>query len=270
MKRLSLLLMFFVVSLMYAQRFTGRILLEDRSGYFINQVFVTNLNTYQTVLSDFEGSFSIPAMEGDVIRFTSIVTERTDLRMDEKKLSTDKNFVQLKPVYHDIAEVVVGFKPSGNLRKDVTSLKKAEKSLEIAQMVGLPAPKGGEISPVEPLLGTGGGSVNLSLESIYDYLSGEREKKLRAHRYEKMANTVNQVKKYFGDEYFVNLGVPENLVENFLQFIYYSDNISIYTENNQFEAVKPYIEKYLPIYLKRLKNSRLADNYLENQISQTE
>jgi len=48
-----------------------------------------------------------------------------------------------------------------------------------------------------------------------------------------------------------------NLIDNFLQFVYSSDNVYQYVSNNNFEAVGVYIEKYLPVYQRRLRNSHL-------------
>jgi hypothetical protein len=72
-----------------------------------------------------------------------------------------------------------------------------------------------------------------------------------------MSQGIKNLQDYFGDDYFIKLKVPKELIPNFLQFIYSSDNISIFLESNNYEATKVYIEKYLPIYLKRLQNSHL-------------
>jgi hypothetical protein len=74
-----------------------------------------------------------------------------------------------------------------------------------------------------------------------------------------MNNSVTAIKKYYGTEYFTNLKIPVNLIDNFLQFVYSSDNIYQYVSNNNFEAVGVYIEKYLPVYQRRLRNSHLMD-----------
>lgn len=257
MKRLLLIFLVCFIARFSAQKFSGTIILEEDSRFYLNQIFVTNLSTYQTVLSGLDGSFSIPAKEGDVVRFTSIVTERQDIKPDAAQISNGKNFIKLKPAYHDIQEVIIGYKPTGYLKQDVTALKSAEKPLAIAEMIGLPAPKGGEISPVEPLIGVGGGNLNLSIESIYDYISGNRKKKIRVYEYEKMNKTVEKVRAYFGDKYFTEMKIPAELIDNFLEFVYYSDNLGSHIQEENFEAAKPYIEKYLPIYLKRLRNSKL-------------
>ena len=260
MRKLFLLLTFFILIKVEAQFFSGEILIRDKSIYYLNQVYVTNITAQKTVYTDYFGTFKIPAKPGDVIRFTSIVTDRKDVAVTADQLETGRNIVELKIAYYDIQEVVISkFKPTGNLRKDVTSLKTGEKALALQKVIGLPVPKGDGTSPQLPVAGFSGGGLTFNLESIFDILSGERKKQERAQQYEKMNLAVSNIKNYYGEAYFANLKIPVNLIDNFLQFVYSSDNISTYVQANNYEAVGIYIDKYLPIYQRRLKNSNLMN-----------
>ena len=260
MRKLFLLLTFFILIKVEAQFFSGEILIRDKSIYYLNQVYVTNITAQKTVYTDYFGTFKIPAKPGDVIRFTSIVTDRKDVAVTADQLETGRNIVELKIAYYDIQEVVISkFKPTGNLRKDVTSLKTGEKALALQKVIGLPVPKGDGTSPQLPVAGLSGGGLTFNLESIFDILSGERKKQERAQQYEKMNLAVSNIKNYYGEAYFANLKIPVNLIDNFLQFVYSSDNISTYVQTNNYEAVGIYIDKYLPIYQRRLKNSNLMN-----------
>ena len=260
MKKFFLLFTLMFLSEVNAQYFSGQILIRDNSVYYLNQIYVTNITSQNTVYTDYYGTFKIPAKPGDIIRFTSIITDRKDVPVTEDNLKSSQNIVELKVAYYDIQEVVISrFKPTGNLRKDVSSLKTGEKELALQKMIGLPAPKGDGLPPTLPVAGFSGGGLTFSLESIYDILSGERKKKERANEYEKMNSTIAGIKKYYGAEYFANLKIPANLVDNFLQFVYSSDNIYQYVSNNNYEAVGIYIEKYLPVYQRRLRNSHLME-----------
>ena len=126
-------------------------------------------------------------------------------------------------------------------------------------MIGLPSPKGDGTPPVLPVAGLSGGGLTFSLESIFDILSGERKKQERAQQYERMNVAVTNIKNYYGDAYFSNLKIPVNLIENFLQFVYTSDDIDSYVKAKNYEAVGIYIDKYLPIYQRRLKNSQMMN-----------
>ncbi|WP_172280890.1 hypothetical protein AAEU33_07085 [Chryseobacterium sp. Chry.R1] len=259
MKKLITLLLLVFLAKVNAQIYSGEVFLRDNSILYLNQVYVTNLNTQRTVLTDYNGDFNIQANPGDVIRFTSIVTERKDIRLTPQMFGI-KSLIELKIAYHDIQEVVISrFKPTGNLRYDVNALAKKDKALELKKVIGLPEPKGDGNPPQLPVAGLRDGGLTFSLESIYDILSGERKKKQRYVAYENMNNSVTQIKNYLGKDYFLKFKIPENLIDNFLQFVYSSENIQPYVQAGNFEAVKIPIEKYLPIYQRRLKNSHLQD-----------
>lgn len=259
MKRLLFFLVLFCVVSLQAQTFSGDILMRDNSNMYLNQVYVTNLKTQKTVLSDYNGRFSIAASAGDIIRFTSIVTERKDVQLTPQNFQ-NRNLIELKIAYYEIQEVILSkFKPTGNLTYDVKSLNKENKVEKIKKMVGLPEPKGDGKSPKLPIADFRDGGLTFSLESIFDVLSGERKKKERLEAYENMMTSTAQVKEYLGKEYFEKIKIPENLVDNFLQFVYSSDNLGPYIQRGNFEIVKVSIEKYLPIYQRRLKNSNLLE-----------
>ena len=258
MRKFFLLATFFILIKVQSQFFSGEIMIRDKSVYYLNQVYVTNMTAQKTVYTDYFGTFKIPAKPGDVIRFTSIVTDRTDVKVTAEQLQTTKNIVELKIAYYDIQEIIISqFKPTGNLRKDVSSLKTGEKALALQKMIGLPSPKGDGSSPLLPPVGFSGGGLTFNLESIFDILSGERKKQERAQQYEKMNIAIKNIKSYYGEPYFTNLKIPANLIDNFLQFVYSSDNIYPFIEANNYDAVAIYIDKYLPIYQRRLKNSSL-------------
>ncbi len=258
MKRSLLLLAFLLTHFLKAQFFSGEIILRDKSVYYLNQVYVTNITSHKTVYTDYFGTFKIPAKPGDIIRFTSIVTDRRDVQVTAEQLQNPNNIIELKVAYYDIQEVVISkFKPTGNLRQDVSQLKSGEKKMALQKRIGLPEPKGNGLPPELPVAGFSGGGLTFNLESIYDMISGERKKKERARQYEQMTTTIENIKKYYGVPYFTSLKIPENLIDNFLQFVYTSENLSPALNSGNYELAGPIMEKYLPIYQRRLRNSSL-------------
>ncbi len=258
---LSFLLAF---SLMQAQTFTGQIFMRENSAIYLNQVYVTNINDQHTVLSNYNGEFEIKAKVGDVIRFTSILSERKDITMDSRTLNIGLNIIELSPMYHTIKEVVIGWKPTGNLRRDVLSLKENEKKIEIQNMLGLPTPKLQKGPVLDPIAGFSGGGLSLNLGSVYELFSGDRKKKQRLYDYERMMSGIKEIKNYLGQDYFTRMKIPANMIDNFLQFVYSSDNLIPFIETGNLESTKVYIEKYLPIYQKRLRDSNLSKLSDEN------
>lgn len=255
-----ILLLIFIPSLVFSQQFSGVIILEDRNSFYLNQVFVTNLSQQKTILADGAGKFSLRANEGDILRFTSIITERKDIRVTKKHLENTENIISLSITYFDIGEVTLSsFKPTNNLKKDVLSLKVNDKVNTLKQAIGLPTPKGNGLPTDSSPMKFADGGLSFNINAIYDIITGERKKKERLERYRVMMTSIEQIKQYYGEGYFKSLGIPENLINNFLQFVYSSEDITAYLLEKNFEAIKITMEKFLPIYKNRLKNSRLLD-----------
>lgn len=259
-RKYAVLLFLVFASVASAQSFRGEIYLKDRSALYLNQIYITNLRTQQTVLASPVGLFALPAQAGDQIRFTSIISERKDIGVTAGMLLAEKNFIELEVAYNEIKEIVLTkFRATGNLKKDVLALSTKDKVADIQKAIGLPAPTGDGTPPIPPVMGFNGGGLSLSVDAIYDILSGERKKKEKLLQYEKMTAAVNSIKNYYGKSYFAAMKIPESLVDNFLQFVYSSESLQPYISSGNFEAVGFYMEKYLPIYQKRLRNSKLTE-----------
>lgn len=259
MKKLYFLLLLILLSKLNAQELSGRIFLQDNSMMFLNRVYVTNLNTQKTVLSNYNGEFQIPAKKGEIIRFTSIMTERKNITVTDEFLQ-NKTLIELKIQQYIIPEVIVGrFRPTGNFRRDVLALKIKNNDEQIQKMIGLPTPKGDGKPPQLPVADFRDGGLTFSLESIFDIISGERKKKEKLDAYMKMTDATAKVREYLGKEYFLKMKIPDRFIEDFLQFAYNSDNYYFYVQKGEFEIVKSKIEKYLPIFQKRLEDSKLAE-----------
>ncbi|ROI13689.1 hypothetical protein [Epilithonimonas hominis] len=257
MKKIFTIVLLLCLAKLQAQVLNGEIYIRDKSSLYLNQVYVTNINEHKSVLANYNGEFRIAAKEGDVIRFTSIATERKDITVTSQMLNLSKNFIELQIAYYEIQEVIISsFRPTGNLRKDVSMLKSSEKAFELRKMIGLPEPTGDGSLPELPVMSFNQG-LSFSIDSIFDLISGEKKKKERYQQYEKMSRSIQALQDYFGDDYFIRLKIPKELIPNFLQFVYSSDNITTFLDANNFEAAKIYIEKYLPIYLRRLQNSHI-------------
>lgn len=257
MKNILLYLFLFLSISSTGQIFHGEVFVRGDRATYLNKIFVTNLRTQQTAICDYKGIFYINAQVGDLIRFTSIFTERKDMILSSEILQNKNNIIELAMAYKDIAEVrLYRFKPSGILKKDVIALDNEKSEFALRKKLGLSQPKNRDISTESPV-NLGNGGLSIDLEAIYDLLSGEQRRKKRLYDYEKMQQTTTAIRKYYGDDYFQALKIPSNFIDDFLQFIYTSEKLGPLAEKNQYEVIKIYFEKYLPVYHKRLKNTEI-------------
>ncbi len=243
----------------YAQVFNAQIYLKDNQSVSLNQVYVTNMRTDQTVLSNIKGNFVLPVKLGDIIRFTSVITNRVDVKIDANLLAKSNNSVFLDVADMEIKEIVLSrFKPSNNYPKDLLKLKINNDKMErLNRAIGLP--NGKDFEPELDQIASFNNGMVLNINAIYELLSGENKKKKRLYEYEKMKNNLNKINHYYGDIFFINQKIPLRLVNDFLQFVYLSDNIENLVEKHNYASISFYINKYLPIYLQRIKNSNLLE-----------
>lgn len=257
MKKFFTGLFFLFILIFHGQTYSGTVYIRDNSALYLNQIYVTNLNTQKTVLADYQGEFDLPAKAGDVIRFTSIVTERKDITVTPQYLQNKRMLIELSVAYREIQEVVIRrFKPTGNFKVDVLSTQQ-DKRIALANKIGLPSPKGDGNSPMLPVASFNNGGLGFNVQSVFDILTGERKKQERLYAYESMQKNVTYLHNYFGEDYFTKLKIPKNLIDNFLQFVYTSDDLGPVVKRGDYAVVELSIEKYLPVYLKRLRNSNL-------------
>ncbi|SDE28638.1 hypothetical protein [Riemerella columbipharyngis] len=235
-----------------AQIYKGKIWVKDRTDISFTPVYVTNLNTQKTVLCDYKGGFEISAKEDDVVRFTSVLTERKDIRIKPKMLNNE-NIVHLDMAYSNIPEIVLKRKPTGNFKIDESRLSNKYTKLNINKIIGLPAPKADTNYSSPPFI-TG---FTLNINTIYDWISGDRRRKKRLYEYEQMIKANTSIRKYYGDAYFLRMGIPSNKIDEFLQFVYTSEHLLQFVENNNYETIAVYFDKYLPVFRKRMRMPNL-------------
>src|SRR5690606_23552070 len=101
-----------------------------------------------------------------------------------------------------IEEVIIGWKPSGNLKRDVLSLRMPQDDQAIQSMLGLPKPSRRLEPALEPLANLAGGGLSFNVGSIYEAISGDRKKKQRLYEYERMMKGIQAMKDHFGPDYF--------------------------------------------------------------------
>lgn len=93
----------------------GRVLSED--GDALNGVEVYNITRKIETKTSSNGSFSIEGQADDDVRFVRKGYERLDIRLQQSNLIQETTFI-LKPYYTPIEEVKIGYKLTGNIKRD--------------------------------------------------------------------------------------------------------------------------------------------------------
>lgn len=258
MKKSFLIILLILFSKISSQEYiSGRVTSEQSIA--VSGVWVINMRTDEKTTTDWEGNFKIQAKENDEIRFVKVKFDRVSYRV------TTNDFqkfiiITINKTPIEIKEVEIKTKLTGDLSKDSKALTKRNKKQELQDEIGLPtAPEKPREKPAEvtkdvllPVL-TG----NLNLQAIYDVASGKAKRQKRLYKYEDLQENVIWVRKKIEDDYFTNLGIPKDEINNFINFAFDKNPQALkYAQAENVTGFLIQIEKPIKQYLERLKNEK--------------
>lgn len=255
MKKLFLLCFFMNFVMYYSQEIvTGKVVTEEEA--VVSNVLVVNINSDQKTYTATDGSFKILAKKGDEIRFLKAKFDRASIHILE--IDFTKNLrITLNKTPIEIKEVEIKQRLTGNLDKDSKSLNKRNKNQEIQDAIGLPPPpekpreKPAELTKdvLLPIV-TG----NLNIQAIYDVASGKAKRQKRLYKYEDLQENIAWVRRKVEDDYFANLGIPKEEINNFIDYSFAKNPLSLqYAKAENVSGFLIQIEEPAKQFVERLK-----------------
>lgn len=248
------------VSAQAQQVIIGKISTE--SGAEIPNATVFNVRTEQRTLTDQFGNFAIPASATDELRFVVQGFERVSKKIESEDFARSVNVI-LRKGEIAIEEVIIAFKPTGNLKKDSRALDEAPKV--VALNTNLRSTMRGPQTEVLPTLTTPSsfgprnfstGQVNLI--QIASALASLAKKAATPHRttanYAETTAFLGKVKNAVDWTYFEKHGFDEEEIDRFL--IYANDRFFLaknYRKNFNKVAIENILKGALKEYQKTHK-----------------
>jgi hypothetical protein len=262
MKYALLLFLLLGTNLVNGQRYQGKLLIEGNEKLLPKQIFISNLSQTKDELLQNQSHFDIAAQIGDVIRFSGISVETKDIRIVAEMLNQPQQVVQLNLKSIDIETVTLNKKLTGNLKKDLLGIKTQTGSMDIQNMLALPQAKAKQNYKAPSVInGSGENPVLNALlapltgvnpDAIYKLLSGDAQHERRLFDYEKNMNDCKLIRDFFGDTYFMNQGLTEAQIPQFLQYLYLTEDLKTLVFEKKYMALVSIFEKQLPIFKARL------------------
>lgn len=209
-------------------------------------VYVINMKTEKTVVTNEDGSFLIPAQVGDALLFSSIqfkekrvVLTLNDFQIGDFVLKMDQKVNELKEVvvgqYSNINAVSLGI-----ISANHKVFTPAERKLKAASEF---APTGSAAG------GMAGGSV--SFDAVLNLFSGRTAMLKKELKVERKELFIKQIELMFDENYFIEkLKIPSDYVKGFEYFV---------VENEKFTTVLKTKNKTSVEFLLAM----LANDYLE-------
>lgn len=234
------------------QKISGKILSEN--DMVITQVLVVNISNNQKTYSDAFGNFTIEGNVNDEIRFSKAGYERASKRIFD--FNSSLNIVLIR-VPEEIKEVEI-LNLTGDLNKDSKRLSKEDKVAKLQQSIGLPRPpeiareKAPELSDAFVI---GFPMAAINIDALYKVISGDARRMKTLYKYEDLQRHLKWVVSRLDAEYFVNLGIPEERIREFLEFAFLENPRSLdFVKSKNINGAVFEIEKVIPKFKERLKS----------------
>ena len=213
MIRIVYLFLAFVTTNVVAQE-TSRIKLKGKvtsDVSVLEGIYVINLKSRQTVVSDKEGDFSIFAKVGDTLLFTEGQFKEVRIWVTQKDFEQEIGIVKMMPVVNQLREVIVrndiNAASMGIIPKGQKKYSPAERKLYTATDLNASANVGSMM----------GGSV--SADPLLNWISGRTKMLKKELDVERKESYLRQLENMFTTDYFVNkLKIPAEYVKGFQYF----------------------------------------------------
>ncbi len=205
MVRLIYILMFGLIANTYSQESIsfqchGKVTNELNT---VDGIYVVNLKTENTSITDKEGYFTIAGNVGDTLFFSSFQLKSRKIVLTQENLKGKLLFVTMLPILNELKEVVI--------KQPVVS----------AESLGIIPYGQKKYTPAERKLATASsGRLNpMGLDPLLNYLSGRTAMLKKELEVEKKERYLVQLENLFDKKHFVNiLQIPSIHVKGFMYF----------------------------------------------------
>lgn len=249
----------------------GNIIL-DPDGEMAEGVYVTNLRTKEIAISNFAGNFSIRAKEGDVLDLKSDYYENRKIKLSPELFAKNLVVIHLNINVIELQTALITAHLTGILTKDVKAGKRTDKVTKLYKQLGVNP----DINPIRDTSALKAGFFNgdvsltrLDIGRIYDVLSGDMRKRKATLEFEAKADRRLSIRKYFGDDYFINdLKIPSYKINDFIEYTYANSGISRDVENGNYLSIMEKLIRFSTIY-RRLVLEKIPESTTENHPTET-
>ncbi|MDR2237265.1 MAG: carboxypeptidase-like regulatory domain-containing protein [Chryseobacterium sp.] len=217
-------LMLISASVFSQQKASGTIM--DEEGININPVLVVNISNQQSTYTDISGNFAIEAGENDEIRFIKDGYYRIDKKMTRENFNTPL-IISLKKREIEIPEVKITYVPTGNLEKDMKTLRESPKLRDLKSGLGdymrspltEPLPDN-TVSKTfaAPDFKAGQVSILGVLNGVSNLIKRARNPKITKANYIETQDFIRRVKTDINLDFFRKFGMNEEQIDQFLVY----------------------------------------------------
>lgn len=190
-------------------------------------IYVINLKTEKTAITDKEGFFSIPATIGDTLIFSAPQFKTIRVSVTAEYFKQDLFSVKISPIVNQLKEVIVkrytniNAESLGIIPSNQKKYTAAERKLYTAT----------DLNASASVSGMAGGSI--SADPLLNFLSGRTKMLKKEIEVEKKESYLKQLENLFDLDYFVNkLKIPSEYVKGFEYYVVENEKFTTILKSN--------------------------------------
>ncbi|WP_312553621.1 hypothetical protein [Empedobacter brevis] len=254
MKSLFTILILLFSSFIFAQEkwVQGNIIIDD-SDDTAEGVYVTNLRTNHTTISNFTGTFLIQAKVNDTLKIQSDWYENRLIILRSNLFNKQTIVVHLAVQTIQLNTAFIGQKLTGILEKDVKNGKKTDVITKLYKSLGVNP----DIKPIKDTsslkAGLFSGDITLTrldVGRLYDVFSGKAKQRKALLDYEDKYDKITKIKNYFGEDYFTkDLNIPKFKIRDFIENALTNTGSTIELNDVNYFKLLQLFNSYSKIYL---------------------
>lgn len=254
MLRISTVFLILISCQLFAQQVSGTV--TDDEGNPLAATLVFNMKTEQKAYTTVSGQFSISALVNEELRFIRAGYERSSKIIGINDYSIPLRVIIVRDI-QEIEEVIVpAVRLTGDLNTDSRNLNRYDKVAQLQQSIGVPtAPENPRETPPPTLEKVGAikyALSNLNVITLYRNISGDARRMRSLYKFEDLQSNISWIRERIEDDYFIQVGIPEQKINEFLQFsIGIKPDINRYIKAQNLSKVLFILEETFPQYLNR-------------------
>ncbi|MGI9527641.1 MAG: hypothetical protein ACR2MS_11085 [Weeksellaceae bacterium] len=227
-------------------------------------VVVTNKQTNKAVISSLTGSFKIQASVGDTLYFKGSFLEERKLAVRNVHFKYNPVIVHMNHEVITLEDIVVRPPLTGDLNKDIASVKRNEEIEELYARLGIDI-RTRDIDPKEKeedIIPKWGGipiPTSINVQALYKSLTGYYRKMENLNKFETLDKQLKEVIDYFGEDYFTQtLGIKKGKSLEFMLYLYGLDpqKYQLYYQQNEFLSLDQLMRTHASQFNLRLKQTQ--------------
>lgn len=245
-----------VFSQLQAQEKTinARIIIDFDEGSAEN-IYVTNLRTRLSTITDATGNFKIKATAGDSLLIRSYQYETRRFYLQPSLMNKELITIHLNLETVVLDEAILSNRLTGYLDKDAKYNSQTNNIDQLYKEMGINKDASKLRDTANFKFGRDLSLFHLNVEKVLESMTGDLRRRRNLYAFEGREAVIVAIEGYFGEDYFVqDLSLPKEKIRDFIFYAYGSSSIPTYYQKNDYLSIMIEMGKLAPSYLERLKN----------------